>query len=637
MKKFPAFFGCAAALVLCVSQLPAQQPVSLPVTFNPPVHRAHTGLQMYQLTWQWKGLNLGALFGTYNTATGTLALNSCTSCSQNVADGYSALTSCTTCGSNVAVGYNALYWCTSCTGNLADGYQALVECTTCSYNTAVGTATLPDLTSGSSNTAVGYNAVAANYTGNNNTGVGYEALATSLGSNNTAVGTTAFQNASNESNSTAVGYGAMYLSLSSTGYNTAIGTYALNGNRNPSFIFGPGNVGSYNVAAGAYALYNDSTGNDNAVIGYEALYGNTSGSFNTVSGLISMYSNTTGSSNVASGLGALYGNTTGSTNTAIGMEALTSNTTGSENTTLGYAANVGSGALTNATALGANATVSSSNQIVVGSTTVTSIGGYENWTKFSDGRYKKNIQPNVPGLAFINKLNPVTYTLDVSGIEAQLHKSEPSLPAIAAGARKSPTDDPVLKQAMQEKSAVVSTGFIAQDVEKAADSVGFAFSGIDKPKDINQSFYGLRYGDFVPPLVKAVQELSASSSAKDSVIGALVGEVDSLVTKYDVLQAQMSELKALLQGKKSAASLDQNVPNPFTGSTVIGYNLPEGVSSAQMQITDITGKVLAAFPLSGSGKNTLTANVSGFAAGTYCYSLIVNGELVATRKMVSVR
>ena len=573
---------------------------------------------MYRLTWQWKGLNPGALFGgPYNTVTGTQALNSCTSCFQNVADGY-----------------QALYFCTSCSANVGAGYEALYQCTTCTGNVGIGEAALLTLTSATNNTGVGFSAVSSNSTGANNTGVGAFALSGTTGANNTAVGENSLNWPSGESNSTAVGYEAMWLSHSPTGYNTAIGAYALNGDMSPP---GTGNNGSYNVAAGAYALYNDSAGNDNAVIGYEALYGNTSGSFNTVSGLISMYSNTSGSSNVASGLGALYGNTTGNSNTAIGMEALTSNTTGSENTTLGYAANVGSGALTNATALGANATVSSSNQVVVGSTTVTSIGGYENWTKFSDGRYKKNIQPNVPGLAFINKLNPVTYTLDVSGIEAQLHKSEPSLPAIAAGARKSPTDDPVLKQAMQEKSAVVSTGFIAQDVEKAADSVGFAFSGIDKPKDINQSFYGLRYGDFVPPLVKAVQELSASSSAKDSVISALVGEVDSLVTKYDILQTQVNELRALLQGKKSAASLDQNVPNPFTGATVIGYNLPEGVSSAQMQITDITGKVLAAFPLSGSGKNTLTANVSGFAAGTYCYSLIVNGQLVATRQMVSVR
>lgn len=166
-----------------------------------------------------------------------------------------------------------------------------------------------------------------------------------------------------------------------------------------------------------------------------------------------------------------------------------------------------------------------------------------------------------------------------------------------------------MKQAMQDKSAITYTGFVAQDVEKAADSVGFTFSGIDKPKNIDQSFYGLRYDDFVPPLVKAVQELSASSDKKDSTINALQG-------KFDSLQTQVNELRALLLAKNSStisgASLDQNTPNPFTGSTIIGYSLPKGVTTAQMQITDVTGKVLALIPL-------------------------VNGQLVSTRQMISIR
>jgi hypothetical protein len=425
----------------------------------------------------------------------------------------------------------------------------------------------------------------------------------------------------------------MEQSRSSTGYNTAIGANALFGYINSQGL-GPGNTGSYNLAAGADAMQNNTTGNYNMALGYEAMYENSSGSFNSAAGYLGMYYNTTGSTNVASGYGALYFNTTGGNNTAVGPVALLSNTTGSSNTALGSYANTGSGALTNATALGANATVMSSNQVVIGSTGVTSIGGYANWSNFSDGRFKKNIQPNVPGLAFINKLNPVTYTLDISGIEAKLHQNDASLPVNAAGGHTSYLDDPVVKQAAQEKSSVTYTGFVAQDVEKAADLVGFVFSGVDKPKNIDQSFYGLRYGDFVPPLVKAVQELSASSDRKDSVINVLQG-------KFDSLQTQVNELRTMLLAQKAAASsgasLDQNAPNPFTGSTVIGFNLPKGVSSAQLEITDATGKVLALIPLSGVGKNTLTANVSGFASGTYNYSLIINGQLVSTRQMISIR
>ena len=56
-----------------------------------------------------------------------------------------------------------------------------------------------------------------------------------------------------------------------------------------------------------------------------------------------------------------------------------------------------------------------------------------------------------------------------------------------------------------------------------------------------------------------------------------------------------------------------------------------------MQITDITGKVLAVIPLSGEGKSSVTANISGYAAGIYTYSLIVNGQIVGTKEMTAIR
>ena len=58
---------------------------------------------------------------------------------------------------------------------------------------------------------------------------------------------------------------------------------------------------------------------------------------------------------------------------------------------------------------------------------------------------------------------------------------------------------------MAAREQEVLSGFSAQEVEQAAAAAGYEFSGVDKPKNAND-FYGLRYGDFVVPLVKAVQE-----------------------------------------------------------------------------------------------------------------------------------
>ena len=51
------------------------------------------------------------------------------------------------------------------------------------------------------------------------------------------------------------------------------------------------------------------------------------------------------------------------------------------------------------------------------------------------------------------------------------------------------------------------SGFIAQEVESAAQNIGYDFSGVDKSSVENGGLYSLRYSEFVVPLVKAVQEL----------------------------------------------------------------------------------------------------------------------------------
>ncbi|HET6769079.1 MAG TPA: tail fiber domain-containing protein, partial [Chitinophagaceae bacterium] len=123
---------------------------------------------------------------------------------------------------------------------------------------------------------------------------------------------------------------------------------------------------------------------------------------------------------------------------------------------------------------------------------ITSIGGFANWSNFSDGRFKRNVKEDVPGLAFITKLHPVTYTLDVDAINDFTSKDLPA--------------DKKLQTVNPEKKNEIFTGFMAQEVEQVANSLGYNFSGIDKPKDADKQTYALRYSDFVVPLVKAVQE-----------------------------------------------------------------------------------------------------------------------------------
>jgi hypothetical protein len=284
------------------------------------------------------------------------------------------------------------------------------------------------------------------------------------------------------------------------------------------------NYGHYNTFVGRNAGNLTMTGSYNAVIGYQALYSNTTGSSNAVSGRQALYSNTSGSLNTANGDEALVSNTTGTGNTANGFNALYYNTTGSDNTALGDGAYVSSGNLTNATAIGAEAVVDASNKVRIGNTSVTSIGGQVGWTTFSDGRYKKSTSQNVPGLAFISKLKPVTYTMDVDAIDAALRPPHQSLEERNPENLNPSAEEIASKQA---QSQIVYTGFIAQEVEQAAKEIGYDFSGVDVPKN-DKGMYGLRYAEFVVPLVKAVQEQQQMIQEQQQIIQELQKRIEEL-------------------------------------------------------------------------------------------------------------
>jgi hypothetical protein len=102
------------------------------------------------------------------------------------------------------------------------------------------------------------------------------------------------------------------------------------------------------------------------------------------------------------------------------------------------------------------------------------------------------------------KLEPVTYTLDVNAVNELLGID-----------RLVPATSP---DGFTRASTMVRTGFIAQDVEAAARALGYDFSGVDAPKN-ESDLYGLRYAEFVVPLVKAVQEQQALIQLLQQTVG----------------------------------------------------------------------------------------------------------------------
>ncbi len=180
----------------------------------------------------------------------------------------------------------------------------------------------------------------------------------------------------------------------------------------------------------------------------------------------------------------------------MGPDALITNTIGSNNTALGFSADVNNNNLSNAMALGYNTIVNASNKVVVGNTSVNVIGGQVGWSILSDGRFKENIQENVPGLDLIMRLKPVTYTLNIEKLDRHLIQNMP---------------DSLQKKYLRSKNindasgAIIHTGFVAQEVEKITKALGYSFDGVNVPSN-NSDNYSITYSQFIMPLVKAVQE-----------------------------------------------------------------------------------------------------------------------------------
>lgn len=133
----------------------------------------------------------------------------------------------------------------------------------------------------------------------------------------------------------------------------------------------------------------------------------------------------------------------------------------------------------------------------------------------SDEREKKDIQLSDLGLEFIKDLNPVSYRFIVG-------QNKPVLDA-QGNVVLDENGEPVLEQ---EPGLRYHYGLISQQVKQAVDAhTSKDFAGWILMDPLNPtSEQGLRYGEFIAPMIKAIQELS--------------DKVDSLQQEINILKNQ---------------------------------------------------------------------------------------------------
>ena len=134
--------------------------------------------------------------------------------------------------------------------------------------------------------------------------------------------------------------------------------------------------------------------------------------------------------------------------------------------------------------------------------------------------------------------------------------------------------------------------------------------------------YSINYIEMIPLLVKSINELSE--------------ELEELKGNYRNRARAKAETTGIEETSNDIdmVRMDQNKPNPFSESTVIGLNIPEKTQKANIFIYDLSGKQVKNVQVNERGETNITVYASDLGAGMYIYSLVVDGKVSVTRRMI---
>ncbi len=192
-------------------------------------------------------------------------------------------------------------------------------------------------------------------------------------------------------------------------------------------------------------------------------------------------------------------------------------------------------------------------------------------------------------------------------------------------------------------SANRQVGLIAQNVDTVLTEV--------TNYDSTLQAYTLDYSKITALLIEAIKEqdnnidsLANELSNQDSINIALENRLLALEqclsqtnlcnqqakTSYD----NSNEGQVIELSNANAIILDQNLPNPFAEKTSIAYSIPDDVFEAQLLFYDMSGRIIKQVDITERGDGKLTVYGENLKNGIYTYSLIADGKLIATKKMV---
>lgn len=166
-------------------------------------------------------------------------------------------------------------------------------------------------------------------------------------------------------------------------------------------------------------------------------------------------------------------------------------------------------------------------------------------------------------------------------------------------------------------------GVIAQEIQKVLPEVVRDWEyQIDettgKKTKVSVEKLGVMYADIIPVLIRGMQEQQ--------------NQIDELKQLVDQLTNTQTSASSVNNVAISNAALEQNVPNPVKNTTTIRYNITG--NTAQLNITDGNGKIIKQIQLAAKGVGIVNVDCSALGSGAYYYSLLADGKIIDTKKMI---
>jgi hypothetical protein len=150
-------------------------------------------------------------------------------------------------------------------------------------------------------------------------------------------------------------------------------------------------------------------------------------------------------------------------------------------------------------------------------------------------------------------------------------------------------------------------GLIAQDLQKIYPDLVY---------ESDNGYLAINYVEIIPLLIQSIKELKE--------------EVDMLASTAITARSTMSND---LVNDLSQAVLYQNAPNPFTDRTEIKFILPENTANASIFVFNMQGALIKQVPVH-ARQSSVVINGSELTAGMYLYSLVLEGKMIDTKRMI---